>query len=849
MSAEGKLNLKVVFAAVEKVTAPLKAMQKESSAAAKALAGTKDALKGLNNQQKLIDSWRSTGKSIGINSQDLEKARALVKKLGQEMEATGAPTVKMQRAFKEATDNARNLAAAANRLQEKKQGLRREMSALGIDTKKVSDFQRDLKAKIDAATGAVDHQKAAIDALGKRQQRMYAAKATYDKQMALRDKMAGAGTKALGVGAAITAAAAIPVIAYAKAEDSATQLKVAMLMKGGRISADFEQINALAEKLGNRLPGATSDFQNMMTMLIRQGMPAKALLGGLGEATAYLGVQLKMAPTAAAEFASKLQDATRTADQDMMGLMDTIQRTFYLGVDSNNMLEAFKGLGPVMDMIKQKGLQGANALAPFVVMMDQAGMRGESAGNAIRKMVSKSLDVDRIKKVTDDLKKEKGITLKLDFTNGKGEFGGIEKMMSELAKLKNFTTVQRIAILKDLYGDDKETNEVLSKIIDKGMDGYRDVQVRMAAQAEIQERVNLQLKTLNNLWDAASGTFTNALVAFGESISPELHAAAEWLGKVAERTQALVKENPAMAAGLMHVVKWTGLLALALGGALVAFSAIVIPMASMKFAMAYLNIQGFGLAAMLGKIGSLFPMIARGILLIGRVMLTNPLGLLLTAALLIYTYWDPIKKFFGDLWQGVASAFNLASAEFKAWWAETSAWFASLPAKLAEIGAFMMEGLANGIKSGWKWVKDSLGGLAKLMPGYIEKPLDIHSPSRVFERIGGYTIAGLQEGIEAARKGPLSAISDVARLMAAAGAGLVISGAAAGALPAGDARAPYATAGQGGSGTGSGNTFHFHIYATPGMDERALAQAIRREFSNLESERSAQRRSRLIDHE
>jgi hypothetical protein len=354
---------------------------------------------------------------------------------------------------------------------------------------------------------------------------------------------------------------------------------------------------------------------------------------------------------------------------------------------------------------------------------------------------------------------------------------------------------------------------------------------------------------LTNLWDAAAGTFTNALVAFGESISPELHAAAEWIGELAEKTQSWVKENPGFAAGMMHVVKWTGLAALVLGGALVAFSAIVIPMASLKFAMAYLNIQGFGLAAMLGKIGSLFPMIYRGILLIGRAMLTNPLGLLLTAALLIYTYWDPIKAFFGDLWKGVARAFNLASAEFKAWWAETSAWFASLPTKLAEIGAFMMEGLANGIKSGWKWVKDALGGLAKLMPGYVEKPLDVHSPSRVFERIGGYTMAGLEQGIEAARKGPLSAISDVARLMAAAGAGLVISGTAAGALPAVDTRAPFATAGQGGSGAGSGNTFNFHIYATPGMDERALAQAIRREFLSLESERSAQRRSRLIDSE
>lgn len=53
----------------------------------------------------------------------------------------------------------------------------------------------------------------------------------------------------------------------------------------------------------------------MMTMLRRQGMSAQVILGGLGESAAYLGVQLQMAPTEAAEFAAKLQDATQTTEK------------------------------------------------------------------------------------------------------------------------------------------------------------------------------------------------------------------------------------------------------------------------------------------------------------------------------------------------------------------------------------------------------------------------------------------------------------------------------------------------------------------------------------------------------
>ena len=152
------------------------------------------------------------------------------------------------------------------------------------------------------------------------------------------------------------------------------------------------------------------------------------------------------------------------------------------------------------------------------------------------------------------------IDLNLDFTNGKGEFGGIDRMMAELSKLKRFDTVTRLSILKDIYGDDKETNEVLSKIIEQGKDGYNEVIAKMGAQASLQERVNTQLGTLKNLWDAASGTFTNALVAFGESISPQLKALTEWIGSTAEATQRWAREHPELSKALMLTVGGVGAL-------------------------------------------------------------------------------------------------------------------------------------------------------------------------------------------------------------------------------------------------------------------------------------------------
>ncbi len=129
----------------------------------------------------------------------------------------------------------------------------------------------------------------------------------------------------LALGGGLAAGLTLSLKSYADQENAATGLKVAMMDANGEVGKRFQDINKLAIGLGNQLPGTTADFQNMMQMLVRQGIPAENILGGVGKATAYLAVQLKKTPEAAAEFAAKMQDATGTASEDMMGLFDTIQ--------------------------------------------------------------------------------------------------------------------------------------------------------------------------------------------------------------------------------------------------------------------------------------------------------------------------------------------------------------------------------------------------------------------------------------------------------------------------------------------------------------------------------------------
>ncbi|MEB2475752.1 phage tail tape measure protein [Citrobacter freundii] len=454
----------------------------------------------------------------------------------------------------------------------------------------------------------------------------------------------------LALAGGLAAGLTVSLKAYADQENAATGLKVAMMQANGEVGNSFEKINKLAVGLGNQLPGTTADFQNMMQMLVRQGIPAENILGGVGKATAYLAVQLKKTPEAAAEFAAKMQDATGTASDDMMGLFDTIQKAFYLGVDDTNMLSFFTKTSSVLKMVNKDGLKAAQGLAPISVMMDQMGMQGESAGNALRKVIQSGLDLKKVRATNKVLSKQR---IRLDFTDGKGGFGGLDKMFSQLAKLRKLTDTDKTSVLKTLFGDDAETLQVVNALIDKGKDGYDQIQQKMHKQASLNKRVEAQLGTLTNLWEAMTGTATNGLAAIGGAFSSDTKQIVTWLGDLGEKFSNFAEKNPDVIRGVVGLV--AGLAALKLGFMGVNFAlGLVSKTISMSpwgilfrliamaagYIIANWSTVGPWFKEMWDKIGPYFQV---GWELMKTVFGWTPLGL-------IINNWGPVVKWFQDMW-------------------------------------------------------------------------------------------------------------------------------------------------------------------------------------------------------
>ena len=166
---------------------------------------------------------------------------------------------------------------------------------------------------------------------------------------------------------------------------------------------------------------------------------------------------------------------------------------------------------------------------------------------------------------------------------------------------------------------------------------------------------------------------------------------------------------------------------------------------------------------------------ARAVLWIGRALMMNPIGLVITAvaaaAYLIYRNWGAVSGWFKQRWADIQEAFNggiagtgkllinwsPAGLLYKAFAAALKYLGVDLPAKFTDFGGHLVDGLINGIKNKWESLKSSVTGMGDSISGWFSEKLGIHSPSRVFMGFGDNIAQGAAIGLQ--RTTPLAALA------------------------------------------------------------------------------------------
>lgn len=300
----------------------------------------------------------------------------------------------------------------------------------------------------------------------------------------------------------------------------------------------------------------------------------------------------------------------------------------------------------------------------------------------------------------------------------------------------------------------------------------------------IREATPQVLELIKNLWDLIVNLGI-AMAPFGAVVLDLTNKFLAWL-------------NAKMAAEGM-ISKLIGVMPLLIGG----FLALMAPIVALitifgKTLVAAINIaiKAFGFIG--GAITKVAPYFMTIIDDIGRVigvvtnlaskalpwlvrgfgLLTGPIGVaiaiittLITIGIALYKNWDTIRSYASSIWASISNIFSSTVSAIVGWvsngftnlynsvvssmqlvvsniqtkWGEARSFLEGI--NLLTIGKNIVQGLVDGIASGFGWVKEKVAQLANLVPEWLRGPLGIKSPSRVMAAVAKWIPAGVAKGI------------------------------------------------------------------------------------------------------
>ncbi|MDR7024239.1 phage tail tape measure protein [Pseudomonas peli] len=846
--AGNSLQLKVILSALDKATAPLKRIQGGSLGAAKALKEARDKLKELNTQQKDISAWRTQRAAAEQTEQALGAARDKVKQLSREFAAAGVPTRQMTRDLKSAIREATALKRQHSEQQTQLQGLRNKLNAAGISTRNLGAGERDLRAKIAATNAAISEQGRRMQRLATQQKRLALAKAQYEKTQGMAGSMAGSGAAGLASGSGILYAGAQLMAPGAQFDADMSQVQALT-----RLSKDDEQLAAMraqARQLGSDTMFSATDAAQGQGYLAMAGFNPQAILDAMpGMLDLAKAGNEELAATS--DIASNILTGMNLQAKDMGRVGDILVGTFTRSNTNLQMLgETMKYVGPVASSVGQD----IETVAAMAGKLGDAGIQGSMGGTALRAILNRlSAPPAAAAKALDKL----GISAK----DAQGNMRQMPDILTELyEKTKSLGNADRAGLLKGIAGEEAVSAlQVLVKQAGSG-DLQKFIGTLREAQGEAGKTAKVMGDNLVGDLDELSSAWEDLGIQLEEQQDGPLREIVQSLADVVGGVKRWIVENPTLAAQIVKTAAGLGILMATMGAITLALASILGPFAMVRFAMMLLGIKSLGLVTGLKALGGALLWVSKAVLLVGRALMLNPIGLAVTAiaaaVYLIYANWDKLGPYFAGMWAEVKAGFsgglggiittlanfNPIGLVYRAFAEVLNYLGLDLPVRFTEFGNMIVRGLVNGLMSGMGQIKSAITTLGDSTIGWFKEKLGIHSPSRVFATLGGFTMAGLANGLAGGEGDVLKQIAGTAKRLASSGADMI-----SGKSIEFDKRPPISAAS--GGMVIQGDTNHFQIHATPGTDVAGLHRMINQMLDERERNKATRIRARLGDLE
>lgn len=735
-----KLKLEVLFGAVDKLTGPMKTIVGGSKTMADALKKTNGELKDLEAQQRKISGFRQltaqsekTAQALAKNKQTISELKAALK-INPEVQENVTALARAEAAHK-------RLMGVQKSQRTELTGMAQEFNKAGIQMDRLNDEESDLKNKIHLTTMELNKQK---EALGNHTE----AQKKYEKmqeRMGKANEMAKKGLMIAGAGAA---ALAVPVKLSIDFESAMADVKKVVDFDTPQ---QFKQMENDIISMSTRLPMAAKDIAAIYAAGGQSGI-AKNELTQFAETAVKMGVAFDITAEESGQAMAEMRTAFKMSQSEVTTLADKIN---YLG---NNTPAAAKGIMDIVQRIGPLGEVGgfaSGSIAALGATIRGMGVAEEVAATGIKNMMLALVAGESATKGQHNAYIELGMDAKKVAQDMQKDAEGTT--LSVLKAISKMDKYKQAAMLKELFGSESlgSISPLLTnmKALEDNLGKVADKQ-KYAGSME-KEYAARAATTANNI-QLAKNQMAALGITIGNVLLPGVNSMIGSFNGVMSSVQKWAQANPGLASGLVKVA----IGAIAIVGGLSALSIGLITI--------------FGPMMMVGRAFGAVALAAKGM---SMALLTNPITWIVLAiagaAFLIYKNWAPISAFFVGIWNTIKTAFNGGikgiSALIINWspiglfysaFAKVLSWFGvDLPAKFTGFGAMILEGLKNGILSKVNAVKDAITGAVS---GVIDKAkgiLGIHSPSRVFMGIGGYTMQGMANGIANANGLPIAATS------------------------------------------------------------------------------------------
>ena len=604
--SERNLQLRVLFAAADKFTAPVKKMMGGSQSARTEVKRLHEQIKKLSDQSAKIDGFKKLSAQTAVTSNLFKAAQERAKALENALLSTKQPSAALVRGFENAHKEADKLKTKLGEMQKRLDSSGDALKAAGVDTKGLSTHQNQLADQVQEANKQLDEQKAKLEKVGQASRAMRAARADYDRGIAMRDKVAGAGVSAGIAGAAIGAPVLAAVKSYSELEDA--MLGVAKQVEGardssGQLTSTYYEMRGEIQDMARTLPVATTDLARLMEGAAKMGIKGKQELSSFTKDTAITAIAFDLPADQVAEDMAKIANMYKIPIPAIRSFGDALNWLDDNALASGGDIMTFmKNVGGTASMVKISARETA-ALGSTLL---SAGEKAETASTAINAVFSKlgaaNTQVKPFRAMVDDL----GLsTAELERMMQTDAVAGINTVMDAIQKLPVIAKqgeISQIDAVATLFG--AEHWDTFSKLIQNRGEMTRQLGLANSAESSgsMAREAAARTDTLSGQKQIAANRFSELTSTLGETLVPVLKEANAVFGPLMDRINAWVKANPELAGGIMKATAAFSALLLTFATATAALAAFLGPFFMLRLGMATLGIRAGSTAPSLLKV-------------------------------------------------------------------------------------------------------------------------------------------------------------------------------------------------------------------------------------------------------